>query len=155
MKLQHPPYHWIMVALVLLAVLLTLGEAWGQSNDAAATFQGRPAMAGAQGGQGALAGPPQGGIGVQGNQLAERSARRSNPSTLDDVERAHRNGGDVIAAAEEDKTIRKDVAPQKDRSVAKEQRSAMRVAKRAAKRTISRARHGTSEIDSYTQAGGR
>jgi hypothetical protein len=154
MKMQHPPYHWLMVALVLLAVLFMFGEAWGQSNDAAATFQGRPAMAGAQAGQGALAGPPQGGLGVQGSQLAERSARRSNPSTLDQVESAHRAGGDAIAAAEEDKTIRKDIAPRKDRGVAKEQRSAVRVAKRAAKRTISRARHGTSEIDSYAKAGG-
>jgi hypothetical protein len=156
MKMYHPPYHWLLVTLILLAFLLTLSEAYGQTTDiASATFEGRPAMAGAQAGLGALAGPPQGGIGVQGNELAERSLRRNAPATLDDIERAHRNGIDVATAAKTDPYVHRDVAPPPDRSLAKEQRSAAHKVKRAAKRTITRARHGTSEIDSYAAAGGR
>jgi hypothetical protein len=67
MKTQHMPHHWILVALVLLACLLVVSELHGQSSVGSdPNFQGRPAMAGAQGGLGAMAGPPQGGIGVQG-----------------------------------------------------------------------------------------
>ena len=44
MKTNHPPYHWITVALVTAAALLTITEASGQSG-AAAVFQGRPAIA--------------------------------------------------------------------------------------------------------------
>ena len=67
MKMLHSPYHWITVALVASAALFTLSNAHGQHNDASAMFEGRPAMAGAQGGTGAMAGPPQGGIGLQGD----------------------------------------------------------------------------------------
>ena len=72
----HHPTHWIAVALVLALALLALEEAGGQSTGAAAMFEGRPAMAGAQAGLGAQAGPPQGGIGVQGTQAAELNLRR-------------------------------------------------------------------------------
>jgi len=65
MKIQHSPHHWLAVALVLAVLLLTLSEAHGQSTGAAAAFEGRPSMAGAQAGQGAMAGPPQGGIAVE------------------------------------------------------------------------------------------
>jgi len=34
MKIQHSPSHWVMVALVLAALLLTLSEAHGQSPGA-------------------------------------------------------------------------------------------------------------------------
>ena len=47
-----------------------------------------------------------------------------------------------------DMASRKEVAPARDRSLAKDERSSVKKAKRAAKRTISRARHGVSEIDS-------
>lgn len=30
MKPQHPPYHWLLVALALLGFLLVFGEAHGQ-----------------------------------------------------------------------------------------------------------------------------
>lgn len=63
MKIQHQPWHWAAVAAVLAVALLTLHDAHGQG--ARATFEGRPAMAGAQSGLGAMSGPPQGGIGVQ------------------------------------------------------------------------------------------
>ena len=65
MKL-HKPTHWIAVAVVLAAALFAVNHAWGGSTGAAAVFEGRPAMAGAQAGQGPMAGPPQGGIGPQG-----------------------------------------------------------------------------------------
>ena len=145
MKIQHTPSHWIMVALVLAALLLTLSEAHGQSG-AAAVFEGRPAMAGAQGGMGAQSGVPQGGLGVQGNEAAERSMRLNKPSELDQLRQARRNGDDVVAAANTDMTLRKDIAPAPDKSIAKEQRS-VKKAKRAVKRTVERAKHGNTPID--------
>jgi hypothetical protein len=145
MKIQHTPSHWIMVALVLAALLLTLSEAHGQSG-AAAVFEGRPAMAGAQGGQGAQAGVPQGGLGVQGNEAAERSMRLSKPSELDQIRQTRRDGEAVAVAANPDPAVRKDIAPAPDKSIAKEQRS-VKKAKRAAKRTVERARHGNTPID--------
>ena len=117
MKIQHSPHHWIAVALVLAVLLLTLSEAHGQSAGAAATFEGRPAMAGAQAGQGAMAGPPQGGIAVESS--ADLPLRR-----------------DV-----------KDVKPSRDQSLAKDERSAVTKGKRAAKRTVKRARTGVGDID--------
>ena len=73
MKIQHPPYHWLVVAAAIAVFLLIVSEAHGQSTGAAANFEGRPAIAGAQGGLGAQGGVPQGGLGVQGNQAAERT----------------------------------------------------------------------------------
>lgn len=150
MKMQHTPYHWVAVALALAVLLLTLSDAHGQSTGAGAMFEGRPAMAGAQGGQGAQAGMPQGGIGVQGNELAERGLRR-NPSDLDEFRQARREAREGVDVAgvnsATDKTVRKDVAPARDQGIAKDQRSATSKAKRAAKRTITRSRHGNSEID--------
>lgn len=117
MKIQHSPHHWIAVALVLAVLLLTLSEAHGQSAGAAATFEGRPAMAGAQAGQGAMAGPPQGGIAVE-------------------------NSGDLPLRRDV-----KDVKPSRDQSLAKDERSAVTKGKRAVKRTVKRARTGVGDID--------
>ncbi|HSV35786.1 MAG TPA: hypothetical protein VLI46_09525 [Ramlibacter sp.] len=131
---SHPPYHWIAVTLALAASLLTLSELHGQSTGAAATFEGRPAMAGAQAGLGAQAGPPQGGLGVQGTDMAQvgvgRAATPANPASASDA------------------SARSDVKPGRDQSIAKDQRSATQKAKRAVKRTISRSRHGNAPIDS-------
>ena len=153
MKMPHTPYHWILVALVLIALLLTLSEVHGQGS-AAAVFEGRPALAGAQAGQGAQAGPPQGGIGVQGNEAAERGIRLRKPSGLDDMPQGKRDDS-LAAAANTDMSSRKEVVPARDRSLAKDQRSSASKAKRAAKRTISRARHGVGEIDSSTAPAAR
>jgi hypothetical protein len=155
MKMHHTRYYWLIVALALAAFLLTLNVAHGQSTGAAAAFEGRPAMAGAQAGQGAQAGPPQGGIGVQGSDVAERGLRPSKPSGLDDVRQARRQLDDsvnIAAAPDADVMTRKDVEPARDRSLAKDERSSVKKGKRAAKRTISRARHGVSEIDSTRAA---
>jgi hypothetical protein len=77
----HHPTHWIAVAVVLALGLMAF-EAFGQqptnnmSPSAQAIFQGRPLMSGAQAGLGAMAGPPQGGIGLQGSDGAGLSLRR-------------------------------------------------------------------------------
>jgi hypothetical protein len=84
--MKHIPHHrthWLAVALVAALALLAF-EAAGQqtvnelqmSPNAQAVFQGRPAMAGAQAGLGAMAGPPQGGIGLQGSEGAGLNLRR-------------------------------------------------------------------------------
>jgi len=143
MKTQHRPSHWVAVALVLAALLLTLTEAHGQSTGAAAVFEGRPAIAGAQGGLGAQAGVPQGGIGVQGSEVAERSMQLRKPSGLDEIQQARREGN---AGADTDMTLRKEVVPARDKSLAKDQRSAKK-AVRGVKRSISRAKHGTAPVD--------
>jgi hypothetical protein len=124
MKIYHRPHHWIAVALVLAALLLTLSEAHGQSTGAAATFEGRPAMAGAQAGQGAMAGPPQGGIAVESN--ADMTTLRRDVN---------------------------DVKPGRDQSLAKDERSSVKKGKRAAKRVIKRARTGVGDIDTQSKAG--
>jgi hypothetical protein len=157
MKMHHTRYYWLLVALAVAAFLLTVSEAHGQGTGAAAAFEGRPALAGAQAGQGAQAGPPQGGIGVQGSDVAERGLTLRKPSGLDEVRQAQRDQRvDVVAAdADSDVTARKEVAPARDRSLAKDERSSAKKAKRAAKRTISRARHGVSEIDSTAAAPAR
>ena len=75
---HHHPTHWIAVAAVAALALLAF-EAAGQnvqpSTNAQAVFEGRPAMAGAQAGLGAMAGPPQGGIGLQGSDGAGLNLR--------------------------------------------------------------------------------
>jgi hypothetical protein len=126
MKMNHSPQHWITVALLLAALLLTWSEAHGQSTGTAASFEGRPAMAGAQAGLGAQAGPPQGGIGVQGSE--------------------------VLSPRDVEKAVGKEIKPGRDQSLAKGESSVTRKAKRATKRTITRARHGVSEIDSAAAA---
>jgi len=151
MKMQHTPYHWLMVALVLVALMLALSEAHGQSG-AATQFEGRPAMSGAQGGQGAQAGPAQGGIGMQGSDLSERSLKPSRtPTTLDEMRQVHRQGGDMMGAGDQDASLRKDTLPPKDQGIAKAQSSASKKAAKGAKNTRQLARHGTPTIDSTTQ----
>lgn len=125
MKTPHRPHHWIAVALVLAASLLTLSEVHGQSTGSAAPFEGRPALAGAQAGLGAQAGPAQGGIGVQGTVAAAEVAP-----------------GDKLK-------------PGRDQSLAKDERSSVKKAKRAVKRTATRSRHGVSPIDSVAKTEAR
>lgn len=102
MKIHHRPSHWLLVALVLAALLLTLTEVHGQSTGAAAVFEGRPALAGAQAGLGAQAGPPQGGIGVQGSEAAQRQLRLRRPSGLDEMPPVAGNGELVAGGPREE-----------------------------------------------------
>ena len=135
---RHNRYHWLAVAAVTAAGLLTLSNAWGQSTGSAAVFEGRPAMAGAQAGQGAMAGPPQGGIGAQGSDGA-RALDLPRPPGV-----APSNAG--VPAVPRDPGMEParpagDLKPQRDRDPGVEQTSrASGKAKRAAKRTMRRAR---------------
>lgn len=157
MRMHHSPTHWILVALVLIALLLILDEAHGQTPvppsptqamGAAGMFQGRPAMAGAQAGLGAEAGPPQGGIGVQGPQDAERAIHLRPPSAVTAAAQTTPAAPPPeIASAT---PSRRQIAQPRDRGYASDKGSVTRKVKRAAKRTIRRARTGTSPIDSST-----
>lgn len=165
MKIPHRPHHWIAVALVLAAALLTLSEVHGQSTGSAAQFEGRPALAGAQAGLGAQAGPAQGGIGVQGSDAAQRSVDPRRPSPLDEMAQTRRAGtgavplvpGDVTTAAAEktESATRDKLKPGRDQSLAKDERSSVKKAKRAVKRTVTRSRHGVSPIDSIASSEAR
>jgi hypothetical protein len=170
MKIHHTPYHWISVAIVLAALMFTLSEAYGQSTGAAAAFEGRPSMAGAQAGLGAQAGPPQGGIGVQGTDGAQRSiAPRRQASVEDFPQGVHEPaaGIDIASAKAEAQAAdlaRKDarqpsreqsVKPGRDQGIAKDQRGAARKVKKAAKRTFSRNRQGINPIDAASNQAAR
>jgi len=151
MKVHHSPYHWISVALVLAALIFTLSEAYGQSTGSSAVFEGRPAMAGAQGGLGAQAGPPQGGLGVQGSDGAQRTIgprRQVTPQDFPQGTRDNVSGIDVPTAKAEAAAAHPDVRPGPDRGIAKDQRSVLKKVKRTAKRTFSRNRQGINPIDS-------
>lgn len=80
-RYRHHPTHWIAVALVL-GLGLAAAESKGQQvtrdqfPNASAIYQGRPLMAGAQAGLGAQAGPPQGGLGLQGSDGVGLNLRR-------------------------------------------------------------------------------
>jgi hypothetical protein len=156
MKIHHSPYHWLLVGLVVAAALLTLSEAHGQATGAQAAFEGRPAIAGAQGGLGAQAGVAQGGIGVQGSEAAERGMHLGRPPGLEDRPQVTSELDDVRAAHKDPTIPRKEVGvPGRDRSVAQDQRALAPKVKRAAKRTLTRARHGVSPIDSTETAAAR
>ena len=124
----HHPTHWIAVAVVLALALLALEEAGGQSAGASATFEGRPAMAGAQAGLGALAGPPQGGIGVQGTQAAQLNLRK--PRIVEEArdmpqgEPAQAPAAPVVAVIDDERLLPRrlepDITPGQARTIARE-----------------------------------
>ena len=150
MRMPHTPYHWIVVALVAAAFLLALSEAHGQpagSTGAAAVFQGRPAMAGAQAGQGALAGPPQGGIGVQGSDDLVKPLRKDLGKPKPSKEVAPPR--DSVAAPKDA------MAKPKDTGLARDQRSAAKKGTSAARSTLRRSRTGVGEIEGRGGEGGR
>jgi hypothetical protein len=144
---KHRPHHWIAVALVILLALLVLRDVHGQAaTGSAAMFEGRPALAGAQAGLGAQAGPPQGGLGVQGRDAAQLSLRPPAALRADAEMPRGAPAGDVVAsnAAAERDIVRHD----RDRDrVAGENRSALRKTQRALKRSRDRMRHGVAPVD--------
>jgi hypothetical protein len=152
MKIQHPPSHWVTVALVTAAALLTITEASGQAG-AGTAFEGRPSMAGANGGLGAMAGPPQGGIGLQGSEGSRLQLRRSlqlsgAPGNM--PQGAPATPPAAVAAVDAKEVRGGELAPaQRDRDpgVAKKQRSTSDKIRRSAKRTTEGARYGVSPID--------
>lgn len=129
MKIPHSRRHWLIAAVVAALALLTLSEAWGQSTGAQAQFEGRPAMAGAQAGTGAAAGPPQGGVGVQ-ESADTPGVVRIEPKP---VPREREVPRDELRPPRQDRD-----------SIAKPQRSAREKARKGAKNTRDRARHGVS-----------
>lgn len=113
--IRHHPTHWIAVAVVLVFALLTLREAHGQSANAAAMFEGRPALAGAQAGLGAQAGPPQGGIGLQGSDGAElnlRPPRAVREAVQENMPQGEPAGtAEVVATLDEERLLPPKVEP--------------------------------------------
>ncbi|MEP6790369.1 MAG: hypothetical protein ABI907_03295 [Ramlibacter sp.] len=143
MKLHtpHTPAHWVTVALVTAAALLTFSDAYGQSG-AAAVFEGRPTMAGAQGGLGAQAGMAQGGIGVQGADGAQRALKLHKPSGVDAAPNMPQGApADVVARSKTDITL----APDKSVGTGKKK------ARRGVKNTLSNQRYGVTPIDAQTR----
>ncbi len=139
MNSHHSPHHWIPVVVIVAVALLTLGEARGPRTDSSAVFEGRPAMAGANGGTGAMAGPPQGGIGVQGQDQSEVALRRRMQAPNDAIAQNH--------------AVRdhKDAVPRdRDTGMAKNRESVAQRAKNAIKRLIGRSKHGSSGNDIRT-----
>jgi len=141
---HHSPHHWLLVAVVAAIALFTFGHARGQSTNASAAFEGRPTLSGAQGGQGAQAGMPQGGIGVQGNEAAQKQVRLHKPSGLDSMPATPPAEPSAVPPV----TARSDITlvPTKD-EVNREVTGTKRSAKRAAKRTVERSRTGVGGID--------
>jgi hypothetical protein len=143
MNASYKPYRWISVALVATAALLAASSAIAQRTDAGAMFEGRPAMAGAQAGTGPMAGPAQGGIGVQGQDNAGVAVRP--PKGLRDMPQGTVDpAADAVAVTQSVRNGR-DVVPA-DRGVAKDERSTRRKVKRAAKNTRDQAKHGVATI---------
>lgn len=141
MKVLHSRNHWLAVTVVLGVALLTMSLAHGQQrNDAGSVFQGRPAMAGAQSGTGPMAGPPQGGIGIEGQENASIALRP--PAAV-------RDDKDIVPRDRDSDVIKRE----RDSGVAKENRSTTKKAKRAAKSVAKQARHGVPTIDSTRTPG--
>lgn len=149
----HPSWHWALIVAVLAAALFTIREAHGQTTGPAAVFEGRPAMGGAQAGQGPMAGPPQGGIAPQSRDdprsgLEIWKPRRDNDRDLrnkDSGISAPGGGGEL--KPQQDRDAGDVVKRPKDRSGIEQQNGTQRTLKRATKRTIERARRGVSGID--------
>ncbi len=146
MRFNHrSPFHWLAVAAVAVVALFTFGQARGQGASAAAAFEGRPALAGAQGGLGAQAGMPQGGIGVQGNEAAQRQLNLRPPSGLDSAPAA----ADTVPPVPKRSDVT--LVPRKD-EVARDVRSPTRKVKKAARRTVERSRTGVGGFDTAGNA---
>ena len=132
MMKQQKTYRWMTAAGVMAVSMLTVPPASGQTQGAAAMFEGRPAMAGAQGGQGAQAGLPQGGLGVQGSEN-QKGLNLRKPSGLDALPAVPRDPGVGQVGVSPN-----DITPKKDVGIAREQRSGTGKVKRAARRVVER-----------------
>jgi hypothetical protein len=145
---------WIAVATVLPVTVFMIGHVRGQTTGSEAVFQGRPAMAGAQGGTGAMAGPPQGGVAPQsvdqsgGGLVLRAPGKNSGSDAPVPRDPGVGNPGNALG----------DLAPKRDRDatgsgVVKRERDAAgtesttKKAKRGLKRSYERARRGVSGVD--------
>ena len=110
MTIKHHPSHWVAVALVVSLALLAF-EVLGQDTTAAGMFVGRPTLAGAQAGLGAQAGPPRGGIGLQGSEGAQLGLRA--PRAIREERQLARNCTGPTASAAEDPACLPQVADER------------------------------------------
>lgn len=152
---QKTVSNWIAVAAVLPITLCMVGHVYGQGTGSEAVFQGRPAMAGAQGGTGAMSGLPQGGVGPQSVDQPGGGVPLRKPSDLD------RPGGGEQSVPRDPGVGTPDnsggLAPKrdrdsgdlvkKDRDAAGTGESTTHKAKRGLKRSYERARHGVPSVD--------
>jgi len=163
-RMQPTAWFWIVAAAIVAVALFTVGNVHGQTSGSSATFEGRPAMAGAQGGTGAMAGPPQGGLSPQspsdpGGGIAPR--RDNNNPTQANGPSVPRDPGPIPRDPGLDRSVGGggEVRPQRDRGddVIKrdrddhglqQQNKSTGKAKRATKRSVERARRGVSGVDS-------
>ncbi|WP_298933384.1 hypothetical protein [uncultured Ramlibacter sp.] len=151
MKTKHLPSHWVTVALVTAAAMLTITEAWGQASGAAAVFEGRPSMAGAQAGTGAMAGPPQGGIGLQGPEGSQLKLRPP-PAIREANNMPQGTPAAVVDTSTEVREIQLESTAERDAKrdpgMARKQQSPSDKVQRSAKRTTEASKYGVSPIDS-------
>lgn len=159
-RMQPTAWFWVVLAAVLAVALFTVGNAYGQGAGTSAVFEGRPAMGGAQGGTGPMAGPPQGGLGPQSPQdpgagLAvsrDGPAMQRGPDIPRDAGPIPRDpgmdravpGGELRPQRDRDDVIKRD----RDQHGLQDQGKSTGKAKRAGKRSVERARRGVSGVDS-------
>lgn len=121
----HHPTHWIAVAAISALALLAF-EAAGQTTSSSAVFEGRPSLAGAQGGLGAQAGMPQGGIGVQGSEAAQMNLRK--PRIIEESTQMgpRATTAETVALLDDDRLLPQkletDTTPAEARRIARESR---------------------------------
>lgn len=153
-RMQPTAWFWVVAAAAVAVALFTVGNAYGQGAGSSAVFEGRPAMGGAQGGLGPMAGPPQGGLGPQSPQdpgsgpraLGTKPEIPRDPGPIPrdpGMDRAAPNG-DLRPQRDRDDVIKRD----RDDHGLQQQGKGADKAKRAGKRSIERARRGVSGVDS-------
>lgn len=161
--IPHRPYHWVLVALVIVAALFTLREVHGQtSTGARSQFEGMPAMAGAQAGLGAQAGPPQGGLGVEGNDAAGLQLRRprgigpQEPKSVAQAQMREEGIHPLLASNDTAVTLPPSLPPpprgrkiERDTGVAQDTGSTTKRAGRSVRHTAKRLRHPIASIDMH------
>ncbi|WP_427914179.1 hypothetical protein ACPWT1_04305 [Ramlibacter sp. MMS24-I3-19] len=154
---QKTVSNWIAVAAVLPITLCMVGHVHGQGTGSEAMFQGRPAMAGAQGGTGAMAGPPQGGVAPQSVDQPGGGVQLRKPSGLDQPKGGEQSVPRDPGVGTPDNpgsglTPKRDrdsgEVVKKDRDATGDANSTTKKAKRGLKRSYERARRGVSGIDS-------
>lgn len=147
--------NWIAAAAVLPVTFFMVGHVHGQgtTTGSEAVFQGRPAMAGAQAGTGAMAGPPQGGLAPQSVDQPGGGVQLRKPGGLDQPARDEVVPRDPGLGAPGNATG--ELKPKRDRDpgeVVRRDRDATgdstaKKVKRGVKRTYERARHGVPGVD--------
>lgn len=161
-RMQPTAWFWIIAAAIVAVALFTVSNVHGQTSGSSAAFEGRPAMAGAQGGTGAMAGPPQGGLspqspsdrggGINPRRDTDNPAQANGPAVPRDPGPIPRDpgldrsvgGGEVRPQRDRDEVIKRD----RDDHGLQQQNKGTSKARRATKRSVERARRGVSGVDS-------